>query len=252
MKNLKKKGAALILTTTILTGAIGVNAFSKSFSEIPVTNTITYTFENREITEKGAEANIENLKISGFKNKEFEKKLNDKFLSLSESILGGFMNNVEEMSKDTEKVMLSEILDFQIKTDTSSVLSIDAVTDIIMASSNEIHNFYNIDKKNEKLITLSDLFKDDSYISVISDYIKSEMASQMKQNENIAYFTKEDMSDASFDKITSSQNFYINSKGQLVIVFDKYAVAPGYMGTVEFTIPTEKIEGILNETNLLY
>ena len=32
------------------------------------------------------------------------------------------------------------------------------------------------------------------------------------------------------------QNFYINSEGKVVIVFEKYEIAPGYMGTQEFVI----------------
>ena len=32
------------------------------------------------------------------------------------------------------------------------------------------------------------------------------------------------------------QNFYINSEGKVAIVFEKYEIAPGYMGTQEFVI----------------
>ena len=32
------------------------------------------------------------------------------------------------------------------------------------------------------------------------------------------------------------QNFYINSNGKVVIVFEKYEIAPGYMGIQEFEI----------------
>lgn len=42
-----------------------------------------------------------------------------------------------------------------------------------------------------------------------------------------------------FDKISKEQNFYINTEGKLVISFNKYEVAPGYMGVLEFDIPTE-------------
>ncbi|WP_322020199.1 RsiV family protein [Clostridium butyricum] len=40
----------------------------------------------------------------------------------------------------------------------------------------------------------------------------------------------------SFDKIKENQDFYINNDGNLVICFDEYEVAPGYMGTLEFII----------------
>jgi hypothetical protein len=48
-----------------------------------------------------------------------------------------------------------------------------------------------------------------------------------------------------FEKITANHNFYINQDNKLVISFDKYEVAPGYMGVVEFIIPTEILSGDL-------
>ena len=42
-------------------------------------------------------------------------------------------------------------------------------------------------------------------------------------------------------------NFYFDADGNLVLVFEKYEVAPGYMGTPEFTIPKE----IFNEKMVL-
>ena len=34
-----------------------------------------------------------------------------------------------------------------------------------------------------------------------------------------------------------SERYYFNENGELVISFDEYEVAPGYMGAVTFTIP---------------
>lgn len=45
-----------------------------------------------------------------------------------------------------------------------------------------------------------------------------------------------------FKKIKPNQNFYINKQHPLVIAFDKYEVAQGYMGLVEFKILTKLIQ----------
>ena len=37
--------------------------------------------------------------------------------------------------------------------------------------------------------------------------------------------------------ITGEESYYFNENGELVISFDEYEVAPGYMGAVTFTIP---------------
>ena len=47
------------------------------------------------------------------------------------------------------------------------------------------------------------------------------------------------------------RDFYINDENQLVIVFDEYEVAPGSMGTPEFVIPTELLNGLLAQPSVL-
>ena len=39
-----------------------------------------------------------------------------------------------------------------------------------------------------------------------------------------------------FHGISENQSFYINKDGNPVIIFDKYSIAAGYMGTPEFEI----------------
>lgn len=42
-----------------------------------------------------------------------------------------------------------------------------------------------------------------------------------------------------FKEITPDRNFYFNEAGDLVIVFNEYDAAPGYMGNPEFIIPKD-------------
>ena len=46
-------------------------------------------------------------------------------------------------------------------------------------------------------------------------------------------------------RISPEQNFYITEQGKLVISFDVYEVAPGFMGLVTFEIPTELLQDVL-------
>ncbi|WP_100330126.1 RsiV family protein [Bacillus xiapuensis] len=95
-----------------------------------------------------------------------------------------------------------------------------------------------IDKKNEVLITLPSLFKDDSYIRLISQNIKKQMKQQMEADPQKIYWD-----DA--QAVDKNQPFYISDKGKPVLVFTKYEVAPGVMGVCEFTVPTDVIEDAL-------
>ncbi|WP_334309184.1 RsiV family protein [Clostridioides difficile] len=45
-----------------------------------------------------------------------------------------------------------------------------------------------------------------------------------------------------FESINKYQDFYFNKDGNLVISFDEYEVAPGYMGAVEFVIADKVIK----------
>lgn len=112
------------------------------------------------------------------------------------------------------------------------------------ASGYEHNRFYTIDKQTKDVVTLADLFAEGSdYISVISENIKTQMREQMASDEGVIYFLDEtDMPEFNFRSITEQTNFYFNEKGELVIAFDEYEVAPGYMGAPEFVIPTETVE----------
>lgn len=97
------------------------------------------------------------------------------------------------------------------------------------------------DKSADKVLELSDMFKDGSdYIGVIS----AEILEQMKyknEHENGGFFVD---GDDAFTEISEDANFYIDSFDRLVIVFDEYEVAPGFMGSPQFFIPNEVMEEI--------
>lgn len=133
---------------------------------------------------------------------------------------------------------------YEIKTETNQILSIGRYVEETMASSATTIHYDTIDKQNQLLITLPSLFKDNSYIEVISENIKQQMRQQMEEDESKVYWIEPSDPDA-FTTIKENQNFYINADNQLVISFNEYEVAPGYMGAVEFIIPTEELQGVL-------
>lgn len=115
------------------------------------------------------------------------------------------------------------------------------------ASGYEHNQFYTIDKQTGNVVTLADLFAEGSnYLTVISENIKTQMREQMAADEGVIYFLDdEDMPEFNFQGITEQTNFYFNEKGELVIAFDEYEVAPGSMGAPEFVIPQEVTAAIL-------
>ena len=139
---------------------------------------------------------------------------------------------------------------YQIKTDNDSILSIGRYFVNTAGSSSTTFQYDTIDKQKQILITLPSLFKDESYIEIISQNIKEQMLQQIKTDEGKVYWVEggnsEGISSSEFFKaIAKDQSFYITDSGKLMISFNKYDVAPGYMGTPEFEIPTGAIANIL-------
>ncbi len=156
-------------------------------------------------------------------------------------ILDDFKSSLDE---DAAK---SLDIDYEVVTDTDTWFTLRLNILEIQASGYQYSKYYHIDKNTGRQMTLSDLFKEDAdYITVISENIKAQMKEQMAADEGIVYFLdSEDISGASFDKIQPDQDFYFNQDGEIVIEFDEYEVAPGYMGIVSFTIPGNVTEVLL-------
>ena len=131
---------------------------------------------------------------------------------------------------------------YEILTDTDQLLAIARYEVNTVGSSSTTMKYDTIDKQNSILITLPSLFKDGAYVDVISSYIVTEMKEQMAAGEDVVYFFSED---GWSEKIIPDQNFYITSDNKLVISFDKYEAAPGYMGILTFEIPTDVVKDLL-------
>lgn len=144
-------------------------------------------------------------------------------------------------------------IDYQILRNDSDMLVVQFFSTINAGGSGQYSRNFVLDKKNGKVLELSDLFLENSnYCSLISKDILRQMKEQMKNGKG-NYFVPGGIwsEDECFKEIAEDQNFYINMQGQLVIVFDEYEVAPGSMGSPEFVIDTNILKNILQEQSLL-
>lgn len=95
---------------------------------------------------------------------------------------------------------------------------------------------YNADIGKNRLLSLNDLFKDDSYKEKINTIIIGEMA------KNIERYVPA----SGFEGVSDDTQFFIRG-GKLYITFPKYEVASGAAGEPEFMIPAEEISWLLKE-----
>ena len=141
------------------------------------------------------------------------------------------------------------VIDYQILTNNDQWFTMKLMIYYAAGSSTVEYRFYHIDKESGQLVTLSDLFSEDyDYETVFSENVKEQMRQRMADDANQIYWIYPEAEyDWGFERIDPDQNFYFDDQGNLVLVFDKYEVAPGYMGTPEFTIQKDLWEGHLNE-----
>lgn len=116
-------------------------------------------------------------------------------------------------------------------------------------SGMESYKFYTIDKHSGRRIQIGDLFQEGSgYAQLLGDEIRRQMKEIMERDESKVYWVDSvDMPELNWQGIKEDQNFYFDAGGNLVIVFDEYEVAPGYMGAQEFTVDRALFEGILKQ-----
>ncbi len=242
---LKTTGAAVAAAAILFIGTVNVNsAAAQAMSGIPVIKNLVELVTVKELTyqDKNHEAEVKVPKITGLGNSSLENSLNSKYLEVNTKLYKDFMDTV---GRDVSPGNLALYTNYKVKVRTEELLVIERIKTEIAASGSESVQFDNIDLKNQVMITLPSLFKDDSYIGLISDNIKTQMREKMNEEEGVIYFMEGDDSNSGFDQIKPDQNFYINEDGKLVISFDEYEVAPGSMGLVEFIIPTEVIRDAL-------
>lgn len=239
MKRLIGIGAAALIFIT------GINASPKlanALSEVPIVGSLikVLTFTEFKVDEGTAKMEIKVPAITNMENKTLESTLNKKYLAESKKLYNDFMAEIEEVKKNGGGHLGVES-GYDVKTDNDQILAVGRYVVSTVNSYSE-YTYDTVDKKNELLITLPSLFKDDSYTNLLNENIKEQMRSQMDRDPDKFYWLDGEMG---FKTIAKDQSFYINDKGKLVIVFNKYEVAPGYMGVCEFTIPTDVIANAL-------
>lgn len=245
-------GAAAAALIAISIMANSGEDIAYAMEEIPFLNAIARVVTFREYTHKEnqmeASIKVPNIRVedrhgnpieeaSDNLNRQIEEYTNQIIQAYEQDVLTGSENSRESLN-----------LDYSIVTNNDRLFSLRFDTSVVMAGSAHWIKIYNLDKTTGELLTLKDLFTEgNDYITVLSDSIKRQMAAQMAEDEDVSYFYGSNSGNLSFEEIAPEENFYISESGKLTLVFDKYQVAPGYMGSVEFTIPTKDIAGIVKD-----
>lgn len=223
---------AAVLSVFLLIFMPNINVtYAQTLESVPIIGDIVKIFTiHKDIYEDGKhELQAEIPMVDDDKNQEEATLMNKDIEQLSTAVIQKFYEEIE-LSKNGYG---SIYLDYEVIMNNASWFSLKLNVNEIVGSSDSYAKIYHIDRINGRYVQLKDLLNEDE-MKKIEAYILKTMQSQMEQDKKIEYVIENDLK-----LITGESNFYFNENMDLVIVYNKYEIAPGYMGCPEFIIPKE-------------
>lgn len=164
--------------------------------------------------------------------KETAEAINFDIQKATDELIEEFKSTMEEFEDGYGDILV----DSEVLTDDERWFSLDLVLYQGAGSGYERHRHYTIDKTTGKRAALSDFFGED-YVETVSEEVKAQMRQRMAEDDSLTYWIDyEEVPEWNFQAIAEDQDFYVDKDGNVVICFNEYDVAPGYMGCVEFVI----------------
>ena len=243
------KGVTATIATTFTLFIILLNtneSFAKAMEEVPVIGGLAEVFTVREYKEENEtdliEAKIPAIKNTG--NTDLEKRINYEISSKINGIIEEAKQRAEEYKEAVlatggtmEDYIPTQInVDYEITYQDDKLVSFVITKSESFASAYQEQYFYNIDIENGRELNLRDVLGE-NYKEIVDGEVNKQIEERMKADENNLYFTADE---GGFSGIEDEyHDFYIDENKKVTVVFQKYEIAPGYMGIQNFEIPDE-------------
>lgn len=255
----KKRGmikCATVAATLVAAMIILPNTSSTvahAMGQIPVLGKLieVVTFRDYQYESERHTANIEVPEITVEEVEESEqvnevlnqtvKDINTEIQDITNEIVAQFETYMEDEQGYQDVMVKSEIL-----ATTDDYFTLKLLCYQGAGSGYQWNYYYTIDLTTGERLKLKDLFVEGAdYITPISENIKEQMQAQMDADEMVHYWLHDEIEELNFKSITEDTSFYLNERGNIVIGFNEGDVAPMYMGTVEFEIPSDALKDIV-------
>ena len=236
-------GIAAVFTVATTIGLNTSEAFAMEVQKIPVIGELAriLTIRSYEKTEGDTQIAAE---IPGVDLGEDGQKLSEEVNAQIEKMTAQYESEAVERAEEYKKAFLETggteeewaehdiriHVWYEIKNQTEDVLSFVVKGTESWTSAYAETRYYNLDLESNEFLTLESFLGKD-YVEKANESIRGQIEERMKKGED--FFDPEE---GGFETIEAEPDFYVNEKGNPVIVFEKYAIAPGAMGEVEFEI----------------
>lgn len=250
----KWTAAAAVLLLCFTAGLNTSETFAMEMSKLPVVGTVARVLTIRSY--KSAQENttmsveIPEVEIVA-ENEELKNAITDinaKIDTLVEEYTSQKYAEIEEQKKifiesgETEEAWNERTIDvnvdYEVKYQSETKLSLLLDSWISWFNFEEERKFYNIDLTTGKEFTLIDLLGEDAY-QYAEEMVLSKMNEMIASDpeQYVFWGVNDDGMGYEFIGVNEETPFYIKDENTVVISYNKYDVAPGYLGIIEFEIP---------------
>lgn len=241
--------AVALLFAFIIIGVNTSTAFAKELQNIPVLGGFfkvfmvsSYGYEDEDMAVTVEIAGIEDIKnstngLADEVNREISNKCNN-YVEEAKKRAREYKEAFLETGGTEEEWKEHDIqikVWYEIKSQSKQYLSFVVQGTENWTSAYAETKYYNLDLTNVKYVLLEDILGKD-YIEIANKSIAAQIEGRQRKQGDIFWSAEE----GGFKTISDDVKFYLNQKGNPVIVFEKYEIAPGAMGAVEFEIERQE------------
>lgn len=235
--------AAVIIMTFVLPLNI-VPSYAKAVQQIPIIGELAkiFTFKEYHFEDDIKYVDVKIPKFVYDGKTDLEKRVNQEISKIINEEVENAENNAKEYyeafvqtgGNPEDFIPIGINVDYEIKNITEDVVSFVITKNETFASVYFVEYFYNIDMETGRNLTLKDWLGNDYKEKVVQN-MKNTISSWSQEQKQLLF---EDVNIE--DLIDENTNFYINEQNQVVVVFEKYEVAAGAAGRLEFLIEDYK------------
>ena len=177
--------------------------------------------------------NTGNTELERRVNYEIALKINEQVAEAKQRAKEYYQAYLETGGKKSEFLPVEIHVDYSVKCSNGEIVSFVVQKYEAGVSFYSESFYYNYDLETGKALTLARLLGD-GYIEKVNKAVRDGIAADEAAHPENQYFHDETI--PGFKSIEEDQAFYVNEAGHVVVVFPKYAIAPGYMGEREFEV----------------
>lgn len=240
---MKRTAAAAAAAAVLFTAGVNTSqTFAQSVSNIPLIGSISsvITFRSYEAQTETAEISVDipSIQMISEEFSELEKQANEEIHAFCTQYADQAAADAEEYKKafletgGTEKEWAEHDIKikvwYEVKSQTDDYLSLAVMGNNNWNNAGYEAKYYNLDIKSGKWITAEEFLGDEGKKSAEKS-IRSQI-NQREKETGMEFWGDE------WKGIDENTKSYINSSGNLVIVFGQYEIAPGAAGQQEFEI----------------